>query len=560
MDQGRVEFPGIEQILSASGSIGHGISPGVHTVTIAPQEHFVAETGTLRISFAGQELELADCKIDYASFRWQRGYVWRLSIFDRRWKWSMGIISGSYNLRNDDGTIKFGTEKTPQELAQLCLEAIDEQGFNVGDLPNQARPQVEWDCDVPMECLARLCDELGCVIVLQLDGTVALRKIGQGAELPLGDDVLQNSLTIDLPEKPDKIAVVCGADRYQADLRLEAVGEDVDGEIKLIDHLSYRPAEGWGKVDLPFHVTVASESGWPEQGRAEESVFRWYRIKQVQDIPGTVLATSRDQILPCETEQVDSIIEDGIRKNKPAVIYGVWFRDADYGTDELPNVAEELTYLTDEEDPQVCSVAWNLDCQQGIVRFAEPVYRNTSEVAKSLVKGPAILRLRTTVRRRHSWSWAFQRHSKIRNTGGNLNTPTKYLLHDELVLCHTPGPDGLDPFCPGQEVNRQEIDAECDRILDAAEQQYEASPAQIVRYAGLKPINLDGAVRQLTYTVDGSGTATSITRNTEDCERAMPRKQQRAVECLREAVKIPPRPIAKAGAMLRQMFRWWAGR
>ncbi len=157
--------PGVGQIVSLSATISHGISPSVFTLVIAPQDDFEGAAGDL-VLFDGQAtIRLVDCKVDRHTFEYNAaGQIWRLQLLDRRWKWRWGAISGFYNARNDDNTIKQlpGNEQTPQQLARLCLAAMGETNFDVSQLPNDARPTVEWDFDLPAETLASLCDQLAC--------------------------------------------------------------------------------------------------------------------------------------------------------------------------------------------------------------------------------------------------------------------------------------------------------------------------------------------------------------------------------------------------------------
>ena len=59
-----------------------------------------------------------------------------------------------------------------------------ESAADVSELPNQARPRVDWVSANPARALATLCDALGCRVVLDLDDAVSIRRVGVGAELP----------------------------------------------------------------------------------------------------------------------------------------------------------------------------------------------------------------------------------------------------------------------------------------------------------------------------------------------------------------------------------------
>ena len=274
--QGLAYFPGIDQLISASFTLAHGITPGVIQVELAPQPNFSAEMGSFFSYYGDVVLEFTDCKVDSASFDASTsGFIWRLAIFDRRWMWAFGQISGSYNLYNDDGTLEKQTEKSPQDLARLCLEAMGEQDYDISQLPSSPQPTVDWDYAVPAQALANLVDELGCRIVFQLDGTVAIVPEGQGEDLPFLADLQADSLTIDPPERPDSLVIVGAPVRYQVDLPLAAVGWNTDGTIQPLGMLDYAPDPeasdgGFGQVDLNYFNKITDPV---IRAKAIESIF-----------------------------------------------------------------------------------------------------------------------------------------------------------------------------------------------------------------------------------------------------------------------------------------------
>ena len=255
-------------------------------------------------------------------------------------------------MRREDGSIQDGdpsgsgglvvdTERTPQELAALYLDAMGESGYDVSALPNDSRPAVEHDFDNPAEALADLCDSLGCRVVLRLDNTVAIVQVGVGADLP-ASLLLEDSATPNPPEMPDNIAVVCGPSVYQVDFPLEAVGLDVatlaGGEsnetIQPIDELSYTPVGGWSVADLPYLLNVGTAAGEADvtglRSLATKSVFRYYRIMMPVNVPGyddaaDGLVTKLEQILPLIEEQAATGLENHNLVPLAATVFGVWY-------------------------------------------------------------------------------------------------------------------------------------------------------------------------------------------------------------------------------------------
>src|SRR6266404_2165569 len=66
---GLLSFPGVDQVLSWSFTLSHGITPSAALVEIAPQFGLPAEIGTMVISFGDVALEFAGCLLDSASVR-----------------------------------------------------------------------------------------------------------------------------------------------------------------------------------------------------------------------------------------------------------------------------------------------------------------------------------------------------------------------------------------------------------------------------------------------------------------------------------------------------------
>ena len=577
--QGLAYFPGIQQVLDCSINFVHGISPSVAELTIAPQFNFTAEGGTLQFAFADVLINFPGCKVDAHSLeRNSRGEVWHLSIYDRRWRWGWGQISGSYNLRREDGTLRTDTEKNPQELATLCLQAMGETGFDVSALPNFVRPTVEWDGEVPAEALAELCDEFSCRVVLGLDNIVRIWPVGVGAALPVDSTVLENSLTIDPPEKPDKLAVRCGYNLYQCDFELEAVGLDIDGQVKLIKDLSYRfdlagggsgkVDEEWSDIDLPYFSRMVIGSGGNNSRKyvyrtelAKRTVFKWYRVKVPAEVPGYGMVTRLDQIVLFDEQLLvqdppegETLPEGTPQIQRPAIVFGAFFESLDTNF----NSVDKVRPIDEKDEAQTDGGAQNvrlnalyrrgfsLDSERAIVMFGDYVYRNKtadgavfsgspSSEPGGVTIAPAQLRLRTSCAIRDKDTRAFARYTRERATGGNFNTPTRFIAHDEIALTHIPTYNDQSYALEDTTKNQAEVDQECDYYLDAAQHEYQATLPQSIVYAGLKAISPDGAIQQLVLSIGPRGATSVAVRNTEVLHRVLSYRERRNLERARQS-------------------------
>lgn len=530
--QGLCYFPGVNQVVSATMTFGHGISPSACTLTIAPQANFLASGGTLSFLFNGTQIDFPGCKIDRGSLqRNSRGEVWRLTVLDRRWKWRWGKIAGSFNLRDGAGNLKAATIQTPQQLAIKCLTAMGETGFDVTDLPNQSRPETKWDDNPPpAKALADLCDQLGCRVVLSpLDDNVYIRRVGQGANLPVDDLVMEDSLTVDPPEMPDAIGVLCGPTRWEAWLRLEAVGIDNDqpGTILPIAQLGYTPAGGWTKSLPPWHDAVTGSTTFQDgttvqhQDLARRSVFRMYRVK----FPVTLLQTLGPppaipdmEHLLIEREKIYTKLDpQGNTVNQEADLIGSWFPN----NEDLKNKLG--TWDKKKDGP------WSFDTETGIVTFTDSVYENANILATSLIIQEAKLWYRCAVSLRDpNADRKWLRHERKLNLGTNYGTPDEWLHHDEIQLTVT----------NGDVTNAATIDLEADYYLAARLAEYQQTFPRTIKYAGLRnDIDLDGAVQQLTFTVGRQGATITACRNTELLNRTLSYKQRRQLE--KQAAGVP---------------------
>lgn len=602
--QGLASYPGIAQIIAASITLGHGISPSSARITMAPQLFTIPESGTFSFTIGTTTIEFPDCKADQGSYeRSDNGEFWHITLLDRRWKWRFGQISGRYNVWRENATLQNGdppgssgadlvadTERTPRQLAALYLDAMGESGYDVSALPNDTRPPVEHDYDNPAEALAELCENLGCRIVLQLNNTVKLVRVGTGALLP-ADDLLEDSLTIDPPEKPDSIAVVCGPSFFQVDFPLEAVGIDRDttsgGEpsdtLKPIDQLSYKPAGGWSTVDLPLFSDLSTNEAEDDvtglRSLATKSVFRYYRIKVPVRIPGFDgpsggLVRRLEQILPLYEEQVVTAVENHDATPLPAAVFGVWYPGLDDQANTLP------TLMVQGNSPPAAGTdnafkspfynrGFTLDTARGLVIFNEPVYRNSTPEEAKVTPAPAQLVLRAKCQVRDAETLSLARHIHERSTGGTLGTSPQYIRRDELVVTHVPTYDAdtydspLTPTADPRVVDSiattaDDVNAAADHYIDAALEEYTQPEPRQVQIAGLHAMDLDGVIQQITFSVGGAGATTTIARGSEPSFIATSHGERRHSEAARQAVAQVRR--ARAGITGRSTRREAAAR
>lgn len=538
-----VAYPGIGQIVRANYTLAHGITPGVCEIECAPQAEPIGSSGTLVFACDGTTLVFPNCRTDLATARRTvDGLVWSVAILDRRWRWAFGAISGEYNRRDaSDRTIPeqnwpiVGVERTPQQLARLLLQAMGESGYDVSRLPNATRPWVSWDAATPAQELAQLADDLGCRVVLHLDGHVSLEPLGQGELLPVLPTLVEGSLTVDPPEPPDSFLVIGGPTRVQTRLELEAVGLDLDGSIQPIDNLSFTPEDGWStQTELFSDVTVSSELA-----HCLRTVFRWYRVRldgeRTLQIPDVGRVTELSQILPLDDRLVETYEERGERRARRARITGDFWL-GNLGSPENSIETSESDSESDEAQSStpVYPGSWRLLAEQGIVEFGHPVRRWDID-AKEFV--PAKLKLECAFGVRLTETGAPHRLEFEWPTGSQQGTGPEVLRRERELVLQTYETFNDQEQSTGWQSARAgsggtTLLEEAQREVRAALQVYQVSAAGDATYAGFLPLDPDGAIVQVAWTV-GPKPFTRACRNSETHPSIPPYRTRRFYERLK---------------------------
>ncbi|MEQ8636780.1 hypothetical protein [Gimesia maris] len=668
---GSVFYPGIKQIVSANYSRSHGITPDVCQIEMAPQtldasdpdytpiepdgyllfqfDEYTAVTNVSPTQYnrtGRTQILLQGCRPDKASVRRSAtSHTWTIPVYDRRWKWKFGSFSGHWNVKKN-GEIEPRKKKTPRELADMCLEAMGEKNYDTRDLldlekkqslpyRNQIFPEVHWDRIPPAQALSSLVTPLGYRVCLGWDDRVRIRKYGEGALLPT-EDLMSGGFEANLPETPDSVTVLGGITMHEAIWDLEAVGLDIDGEWRPIDHLSYAPIDDRGEPNwtLPVpgvfdmikapldEIESMKTNGVPvdkdeylkrrdQYSLAMQTVYRCYRLKyptiqtasgddpglrkkyddlgyqmglivdlghrsgeKVYDtlqekytearrklfaaskavLPGPQQINPRtgkkgdyileefEQVLPTFTTRAELGIDSYSGKliRKPVEVTGNYFdevKEGDNGTIETRIEGDKFEVV-----PEL-----------GIIRFSEPIYQYKKEFVeidgkkseeKQDVPHPADLfariatPLKNTVGEPARYEHREELKAKYRTKPAPLpsglkdnprkipgGTDTKVVIKNEIVLAYQavyePSPSyfGGEYFAFKEVISNEEKEHLKEQALAAIDVENlrinsEDSGAGV--YAGLKKIELDGAIQQVAISrTTSGGMTTTVSRNSE---------------------------------------------
>lgn len=545
-------FGNIQGVESVSYSLSRGIQPSVCTVQMPLNVSGLdRKPKTMYFSDGIRTVQFADCIIsDVSPATDGEGFqVMSIAILDRRWKYSFGQISGTYNVRTA-GEIQSATKKTPRELATLIFEAMGEKKFDVSRMPNDTYPFTEWNLSTPGAALEELCDAVNAYVCLGHDDVLRIFKDDDGQEIP-NSPSSSSGKGFDFGAQPGQVGVASGLMMWEFDFPLEPVGLDVDGKIKPIDELSFVPdvfysddgedIGGWKYVDpvtmngVQGHGSVSNrrETYINEIKLAKETVWRWYRIgipEKLKTMPLTQeKVISVNQFFPLLDHQIeyetisesqkaslaDSAYDPEFLTRKPQLVWGQFYAEdgsKDDNTQELLQgkpfnfpVSTNLGKTKVNEDGREVLVygsliypkGFRIDQDRRIVVFSDPVYKLTDAKLGSYYDKPKLY-LRTACNFYNDKTRAGYRQQVKKSVGGPSSDLVAWTSREDLL----PSWYKRD----SKEVNNlKEIEKGLNYYVVYAMQKYRSrTPAQ-AEFPYLLPFGPDGKIAQVTFSIDGEG-------------------------------------------------------
>jgi hypothetical protein len=262
-------WPGIVGIENAKYVNSHGITPGTFVFTTAPElAPKPMALGDLVFTDGINTVTVPSCQItEVTSSQSDDGISVTVRGKDRRWMWeSMGGVSGRYNQMDERGKLVPWTIRSPQELIQLCLEALGESNVQVSvpnGLPRSAgaditrylragenfpetvsNPPIVWDYTPPGIALSQVVEYYGCHIIYSpVTDRFIIAPVGTGKALP-NLPYESRAPSLSRPVAPERVGVAGAHIRFQMRFMLEAVGREWDDSYVPINLLSYAPIAG----------------------------------------------------------------------------------------------------------------------------------------------------------------------------------------------------------------------------------------------------------------------------------------------------------------------------
>lgn len=557
-----ISFPGIESIREGSFALVQGTTPSAATITFYPQANPPALTGKMVIAQGATFVEFYDCLLDMATLTIDgNGQYIAATILDRRWRWKYPKISGCYNVYLDSEFIDATTEKTPRELATLCLQALNERAFDVSQMPNDSRPTVDWDYTTAREALEQLCEITGCRVSLGIDNIVRIVRVGEGGQLPDTADISSGGFTINPHDAPQQIAAVTAPKEWQWDFQLEACGVDVGNIVKPVDDLSYKPEGGWNLADLDADLNAIDDTELRELAR---TVYTIYRVKWpaggMQSITALLGQESGQILYKWQIEllgrQVITKSENGVDVFLEPVVYGQ-FAD---GRDSFENnIAEPIAPVSIDMTETnakraVYQGGFAVDAENMAVKFSDPMF-TYKEVSDVIEYRAAVLFLRIGFHFRKLEDRALDRFQFIKRLGATSTTAsqpaageplTEFIRDDNLRVTEywnpgnafTEGADGLFYPAGGSVSNVQTVKPLAEQLVANVMAEYQQLNPQTLTYDRIRAINLDGAIQQVSWRVGGGSVGQTIAyRNNQRLNRVLSYRERRRRQIADEIAK-----------------------
>lgn len=539
MKQGQLRYANFDAESRFTITRQAGVAPGQITANFlmdVPLPPF----GDVELYWDGQTIFLPTCRLRRKVIASNAGGRYQQVLLeDRRWRWNFdvagGPLYGFYNHYEKGIKVTTATNiKSVRSLATLVLTWMGERNFDVSALPDDFFPVVMWDGEDPAAALEALVDTCGCQVVLKWDNTVKIVTRGLGQAAPSDDRVMDYTISQEPQVIPEFVIIEAGTTRFQADLPLEPIGYEPDTkEIRHIDDLSYKPATGWEKESPGQFYGVTDPV---LRDLAQSCVWKMFRPSLPVDLvvnsnlfwkKGIVARIEGDQlwrILPLETQQLEIWKDPNIDRLPDAQIIG-WFCDQHHGwKNNLPfpflfpptidintfrfiNIRQEKAYVY-RGYGRGGEMPFSIDAEQGIIRTYEPLYVLNFDGdgnANGVAAPPVSLRTAFTVRD-PDWRSPYRQQFILQVPGGQSGVVKTLRVADLLYECSYPSTElGNKETTDPDEFARQ-----CYFYGLKWLNQFYDGPSAVIPMKGFAfDIDVDGAVRSVTFQRDEAGRSTS---------------------------------------------------
>lgn len=563
--------PGLP-VVEATYTCGHGVTPGVATITTPYIEKaLVGLAGNLTFrDGVHPACTVRDCRvsqvIDTDLPSGARGLT--IVMQDGRWKWKYGSVTGNYNVIDphpDPDTLPAGpgvafnvrggihvpgTARTPQQLIKACFDLVG-QRVEFEGVPSEERPPVDWEGDNPARAADRVADAVGCRLIYRpIDGVVWVRPPGGQVKLGRGLVVISEQPEYDGGDRPTHLELIGGHTLVTDLVKLRAVGWEEDGRLVPIEKLSYMPADGWWNFSPDYE-------GWWQAIRrgdcsslnvaralARQFVWKLFRVEAVPvdrplkgekprdpnarfDPPVFGKIRNRRQILVSDRMVFPDRDASGQYKTKPAAALS-------NGVDWSKERGGLMRNMEPFGDPKV---PFAVAADSGLVTFQRPMYRVRSKTGSGLDQGnydplygpttpgriqyqlPDIY-LECAMRARDARTWQVNAGRWERRIGADPALRAARMLEShrrpDLQLVYRVRRQLVGLKRTALESNERDVNRRALAVLASLAVPHAGGKRLARTFAGLIPVQPDGAIQSVTWSCGvGQPPTTRVGFNTE---------------------------------------------
>jgi hypothetical protein len=352
---------------------------------------------------------------------------------------------------------------------------------------------------------------------------------GEGNNLPALDALTFNA-AIEPAEIPTSITVLGSPIVYQAIFKLLPAAKEYDGSIVPLDSVSYKPAGGWGLSKARAFrdtitpgfvanngITYGTATQEEISALAASCVWKYFRFSSndpydnsrpitipglAQDAPGLQILT------PYQLDFLDACVYSdpkdpkGKPYNLPVNVWGSVFKGAIPFFN--PWKSNDLTIPTDV----FRGIGFSIDNARKIIIADRHLYAvNSSDPSNPQAYAPTLYcKCSVNVRDQNG---KLVRYSKNQPLTNLVNTRPQYVIREDIVLVRMAEFDTGSLTVKSQADNNEPCEIIANYYLTQEIKKLEPKPTQSQSFPGFIPIEPDGAIAQITWSVGNLTPATT---------------------------------------------------
>ncbi len=312
-------FAGRQLIRTASFTLTQGTTPSTGTITALGWDAFPS-TGYLHLGDSNITLRIGPLYVtETRNIEGKEGKICIAVVADSRVLWKFGFACGVYNQPDKSGQVE---TKTFRELVEIILDSPGHQHSIIWprNVYQILPPAVSWEGTAPANALQELCDRYGLSVGFDIANQVYIAPINIKRNWP-NTPPIQRGGNYSLGPYPSHVLIL--GSRIIDEIwfyNLVPVGLELDGTIKEIDELSYKPAGvNWGLAAVNDFMNIDAKY----RAVAKKCIYKWYQWRytksqwpdQNQGTLRPLTVEQRRMYLPWLSEISTIVTQDGVTEH-----------------------------------------------------------------------------------------------------------------------------------------------------------------------------------------------------------------------------------------------------